>query len=136
LGREFDVVVSSEVAEHVELEWRHTFFANLAALARPGGLLVLTTPDRGALESRGRPLEDDQPVNHLFTRSELVGWLDGEFEVLSHGGVHPVVRRRWLDLAWKVLFLPVGYRGVHRLARALSIPGAYQVVAMRRRAPA
>lgn len=129
----FDTAVSSEVAEHIALDARPAFFTNLARLVKPGGLLVLTTPDRGALERAGRPLRDDQPVNNLFDRQELLEWLRGDFELLEHSAVHPLVRRRPLDLAWKLLFLPLGYRGVDDLAASVGVPGTYQVLALRRR---
>jgi len=45
-GRRFDVVVASEVIEHVEDQ--PGFVADLAALLRPGGLLVLSTLNRTA----------------------------------------------------------------------------------------
>lgn len=129
----FSVVVTSEVAEHVELTSRQAFFDNLAALVAPGGLLVLTTPDRGALEEAGLPVEDDQPVNNLFRRDELTAWLEGEFEVLERRAVHPAIRHRWADLLWKVLFLPLAYHGAGILTGPLGLPGSYQVLAMRRR---
>jgi len=132
LGR-FAIAVASEVAEHVELGQRDAFFANLAGLVEPGGLLVLTTPDRDVLAAAGRPLQDGQPVNHLFRRQELVSCLAGDFETLHHGAVHPLVENRVLDLAWKILFLPLGYCGVGRMASWLGLPGTYQVLALRRR---
>lgn len=129
----FSVVVTSEVAEHVELGGRRAFFDNLAGLVAPGGLLVLTTPDLGALEEAGLPVEDDQPVNNLFRRDELEAWLEDGFELLERRAVHPAIRHRWADLAWKALFLPLGYHGVGILTGALGLPGSYQVLALRRR---
>lgn len=129
----FDVAVTSEVAEHIELASRQQFFGNLAQLVRPGGTLILTTPDRQALEEAGRPLSDDQPVNNLFDREELWQWLRRDFELLARIGVHPLVRTRGLDVAWKLMLLPVGYWGAGALASALDLPTAYQVLALQRR---
>jgi SAM-dependent methyltransferase len=49
LGRRFDVVVCSEVIEHLENP-RHVF-RTLAALVRPGGTLVLTMPNQECIRS-------------------------------------------------------------------------------------
>lgn len=129
----FDVVVTSEVAEHIELGSRPAFFANLAAMVESGGLLLLTTPDRGVLERAGRPVGDDQPVNNLFDSQELLHSLDRDFTLLERSNVHPLVSNRGFDLAWKILFLPFGYRGVDALTTLLGLPGTYQVLALRRR---
>lgn len=144
LGR-FDVVTCSEVVEHVEPASRERFFSNLAAVVRPGGLLVVTTPfldDLDVLREEGEPREafsarlDDQPVHAHLYRDELVAWLAGDFEVLESTSVHPIVRRRGLDLLWKAAFLPVGHRAVNWIAARLGLPRAYLVMACRRAGPA
>lgn len=42
----FDIVVASEVLEHIDNDSKASFVATLCKLVRPGGLLVFTTPGR------------------------------------------------------------------------------------------
>ncbi|MDQ1744472.1 MAG: hypothetical protein QOE23_2811 [Pseudonocardiales bacterium] len=67
-GASIDTVISLQVIEHV---WDHPqFLAECARVLRPGGLLVLTTPNRLTFSPGA-----DRPVNpfhtHEFTAAEL-----------------------------------------------------------------
>lgn len=55
-GRQFDLIVSSEVIEHLFAPAR--FVANLYANLRPGGLLILTTPYHGYLKNLALSVAD------------------------------------------------------------------------------
>lgn len=46
----FDVVVGTEVIEHLENPW--SYVRSMAEMARPGGLVVVTTPNVGSWHSR------------------------------------------------------------------------------------
>jgi len=73
----FDAVISTEGIEH--LESHYTFLAELHRILRPGGLLIVTTPNITALRSRvrffgsgffgrdGRPLNENarHPLHHI-----------------------------------------------------------------------
>jgi SAM-dependent methyltransferase len=93
-----DVVATLQVIEHV---WNHPEFVRecLRAL-RPGGLLIVTTPNRLTF-SPGR----DEPVNPFhtkeFTAAELVGLVTKcGFETETVYGLHASDRLRALDCAY------------------------------------
>jgi len=80
--RTFETVVSCETIEHVPSPSRAV--AELARVLRPGGHLVLTTPNylgtmgayRGYLRLRGRPFtEAGQPINQFTMLPRTVLWL-------------------------------------------------------------
>jgi SAM-dependent methyltransferase len=64
-GRPFDVVTSFEVLEHVESP--RAFLADIHALLGPGGLVVLSVPNRGRWPVRGL---FDSPPHHLTRWTE------------------------------------------------------------------
>jgi 2-polyprenyl-3-methyl-5-hydroxy-6-metoxy-1,4-benzoquinol methylase len=104
----FDVVVSSEVIEHVPNP--HQAFHELGRVLKPGGLLALTTPNRLwhfaislANWMGARPYEG---YENWVGYTELAAWANGEnLQVVQHFGFHlfPFVGRwtypllRWLD---------------------------------------
>jgi 2-polyprenyl-3-methyl-5-hydroxy-6-metoxy-1,4-benzoquinol methylase len=78
----FDTVISCETVEHVPDPPRA--IAELARVLRPGGTLVLTTPNylgslglyRGYLKLRGRPFtEAGQPINQFTMIPRTFRWI-------------------------------------------------------------
>jgi SAM-dependent methyltransferase len=84
----FDVVISSEVIEHVPVEGRDAFVADLRALLRADGSLILTT-DRGELSRRWarRPEVTEQPEENWMTEREVR-------DLFERGGFAAEVRDR------------------------------------------
>ena len=84
--RPFDVVLCSEVIEHIDRSLQPLFAKSLAAALAPEGWLILTTPRRDMFERwqwlrrllperlRGEP---DQPVEELLTEQEMGSLLQG-----------------------------------------------------------
>jgi SAM-dependent methyltransferase len=96
LGRStVDVIASLQVIEHL---WdQRRFLAECVRVLRPGGLLLITTPNRITF-SPGR----DTPLNPFHTRefsaTELAGLLrDAGLQVMRMAGVHHGPRLRELD---------------------------------------
>ncbi|HWK37131.1 bifunctional 2-polyprenyl-6-hydroxyphenol methylase/3-demethylubiquinol 3-O-methyltransferase UbiG [Sphingomonas sp.] len=93
-GRQFDLVVSFEVIEHVTDP--AAFVAGLAAVVAPGGLLLLSTPNRTALsrlamitigEGTGQIPRGTHDWDKFLTPDELVALIDDTgLEVIdTHG---------------------------------------------------
>ena len=93
-----DVVVNFQVIEHL---WDQSqFVAECARVLRPGGLLLMSTPNRITFTP-----DSDTPVNPFHTRelsaAELTELLtDGGFEIESMNGVYHGARLRELDAKW------------------------------------
>ena len=91
----FDVVVSSEVLEHVPEGLQAGFVADLYACVRPGGFVILTTP-RGELQSAVGASSEQLLENWLTERQVRT--------LLTGAGLTPLQVRRafptrasWLD---------------------------------------
>lgn len=98
-GRDWDLVVSTEVIEHLYAPRR--LVADARALLRPGGLLVLSTPYHGYLK------------NLVLA---LSGRLDGHFTALWDGGHIKFFSRRTLSaLLREAGFEVLAFRGAGRL---------------------
>jgi 2-polyprenyl-3-methyl-5-hydroxy-6-metoxy-1,4-benzoquinol methylase len=128
----FDVVVSSEVLEHVKGEEKHAFVRGIYQLLRPGGWAIVTTP-RGELWDRWRRSRDwKQPVEEWISEDDLDRMATGigfriERRTRAHVyGITPVAR----------LFASRPFRAVAQLAPALGRVDypwrIYQVVLLRR----
>jgi 2-polyprenyl-3-methyl-5-hydroxy-6-metoxy-1,4-benzoquinol methylase len=58
----FDVIVCSEVIEHIQDEQKLSFLNNLKALLKPNGFLILTTPRKDAETEWKKYGDPDQPI--------------------------------------------------------------------------
>jgi SAM-dependent methyltransferase len=96
---EYDLVVSSEVIEHIQDQRR--FINNLVAVTKPSGHLVLTTPNarlKTHWESEGHGFTP-QPIENWLCPSELRAILSDRCVVCDSG----------------TFFFDVGRGGVHRM---------------------
>lgn len=87
-GDGFDVVVSHEVLEHMADQPAHV--AALTRAIRPGGWLILTTPN--AARTQGRETHDAQPIENHVTARQLRDLLTPHFAVRD---LRTIVGRRW-----------------------------------------
>jgi SAM-dependent methyltransferase len=89
----FDVVVALQTLEHLVCADR--FIAQSRELLRPGGVLILTTPNRETFSPSGVV----NPFHvYEYTADELEGLLRVHFERLTIRGIHAGARLRLLDL--------------------------------------
>jgi SAM-dependent methyltransferase len=97
----FDTVISCETVEHLPRPERAV--AEFARVLRPGGRLLLTTPNylglmglyRGYLRLAGRPFQEEgQPINRFTTLPRTLGW------VRSAGLITTAVAARGHYLPW------------------------------------
>lgn len=85
-GADYDLVVSSEVIEHIAVPERERFVAELAGRLRAGGHLILTTPN-ARLSQR---LTTFQLIEEHFTRDALRALLETRFAIDRFTSVHRV----------------------------------------------
>lgn len=76
-GRTFDLVVTSEVIEHIPHKSQADFIINISKILQPQGLLILTTPRKEAVllnNGSRQPIEDvlfEEEVNHLIENNNF-----------------------------------------------------------------
>jgi len=73
----FDLVVSIEVIEHIDLNSQAEFIRMIRELLKPGGYVILTTPNKptmNAIAGGGRTWSD-QPVENWIDAGQLTGLL-------------------------------------------------------------
>ncbi len=107
LPRDCDLIVSSEVVEHMVAEEQIRFLALISDHLRPGGSVILTTPNRevaGKLLEGGDPDVQDhlQPIEQWLSIEELRAMLEPMFEILKMRTAlffHPFLRR-YRTLNW------------------------------------
>ena len=83
-GPPFDIVVSQEVIEHIPDQAGYLEVA--ASVLKPGGFLVLTTPNRKTLNALSPDAQREflwQPIEIILSRPELLSLLSKDFEVVS-----------------------------------------------------
>lgn len=113
LDRHFDVLISTEVIEH--LENPRATFRNLWRLLKPNGVLILTTPNQNSLRSimaliaKGHFvafLDSSYPAHiTALTQTDLsrilqeTGFQDCKFFYTNHGGLPKFPRFSWQKIS-------------------------------------
>lgn len=131
----FAAATCIDVIEHVPFEMQKNAVRKLAEMLAPGGVLILTTPDREVSLTFKRDaaisdeeflrMREQQPRADQLVAEELDTLLNVEFSLIYSGNLVPAIHYRPTDLLWKALFLPVRYRGVEWLRELLRIRGQY-----------
>ncbi|MBI2594650.1 MAG: class I SAM-dependent methyltransferase, partial [Candidatus Colwellbacteria bacterium] len=84
----YDVVVSSEVIEHLPREHQAGHIKSIAGTLSPAGLLILTTPNKPRLESLYRQLKDTsnmQPIENWLNKEKLTEMTEPYFSIEHFG---------------------------------------------------
>ena len=68
---QFDLIVSSEVIEHVVPEQKESFLRDVFRLLKPGGFAILTTPRGELWDLWNRNVGSGQPVEDWLTENDL-----------------------------------------------------------------
>lgn len=98
--REYNLIVSSEVIEHVPYEKKDEFVNDLRNLMVNNGYLIITTPRKEALEVIA---QGNQPVEDWLSEKDVLKlFASNGFEVLLKKFVSPAELRNKVDLyqAW------------------------------------
>lgn len=125
----FDIVICQEVIEHVEEQER--LADECARIMKPGGALILTTPNKYYFDRRKGGNYSQQPIEKIIDKTTLMSLLSQHFTVQSYEtlvyaqgdkGIYRILTNRYLlyilrqlELAdaWKKLLLKKGY-GLHQ----------------------
>ena len=96
---QFDLVFSFEVIEHIERPLQPLYLSKARKLLRPGGHLLLTTPNRPAMDAirGGGRTWSNQPIEEWLNAKELMSLLPSAgFQVIDLSSVVLDVARRGL----------------------------------------
>ncbi len=127
----FDVVVSQEVIEHVDDQ--AMFLERIAELLKPGGYLILTTPNEFLMKNmnpKTRKRWKDQPIENRLHKKELLALIAENFTTKRFGsttlqygkfGIYQLINLKilrsilktlHLTRLWEMFWLSHGY-GLH-----------------------
>jgi GT2 family glycosyltransferase/SAM-dependent methyltransferase/tetratricopeptide (TPR) repeat protein len=118
----YDVVISSEVIEHVPRGEQGTFLRGLRALVKPGGYILLTTPRGDVWEQWRQIAPPNQPIEDWLTEGQLQSLWEAE------GMEYVGLERVYVEVP-SLRFVPAPTP--HDL-RTLNVMPIYQVWACRR----
>lgn len=95
----YEIIVSSEVVEHLPLEHQKTYFEKTSELLSENGYLILTTPNKPTVEKSLRTINQLQlqPVENWLDKESLLSLLSAYFEIEFAGTVVfcPSIFRRY-----------------------------------------
>lgn len=127
----FDIIICQEVIEHIEQQER--LVSEISRILKPGGYLVLTTPNKFYFDRRKGGNYSKQPIENLVDKKQLLQLFPNTFSILSFetliyaGGDFGIYKyytnrlllgtlnRLGLKDAWKRYLLKKGY-GLHMAA--------------------
>ena len=130
----FDLVVASEIIEHLAIGDRTRFLEVVHDLLKPGGHLILTTPNRAL----SRYVDRDQPIENHLSESELIDVLSDSYRVIENGSTQrflPILCHRYRAFQALRLFSHEILRLRPYLENPSRVgpPGLYMVVLAQRR---
>jgi 2-polyprenyl-6-hydroxyphenyl methylase/3-demethylubiquinone-9 3-methyltransferase len=118
----FDAVLITEIIEHVAHP--DDFLAKAAALVRPGGYIVMTTPNGGYFRNR-LPKFSECPDPSVFESTQFKPNADGHIFLLHADEIEPLAQRAGLTVEKIVLFtnpLTAGHVKTEPLLKLLPRP--------------
>jgi 2-polyprenyl-3-methyl-5-hydroxy-6-metoxy-1,4-benzoquinol methylase len=130
LEAQFDLIVSSEVIEHVVGGQKEAFLRDIYRLLKPGGFAILTTPRGELWKLWNRTEQEEQPVEEWISEKELGRLCEAvRFRVVAKDRVFVRYSLDWLSriAARNTKLAYIGLQEKLRYHRAI-----YQVVLLRR----
>jgi 2-polyprenyl-3-methyl-5-hydroxy-6-metoxy-1,4-benzoquinol methylase len=123
----FDIVTSIEVVEHIEYASQSRYIAIACGLLKPGGYLIVTTPNKRTMEAipGGGRTWSNQPIENWISATELRS-------LLAHNGFG-VIASRSLVVGIGALgsYRIVNSHKVNALLAALGLKGGWERMACR-----
>jgi len=118
----FDCAVFSEVIEHLNPYYLGTTFSEIHRILKPGGILILTTPNIARMSNRLKLIFGKNPIPpyHVkeYTMDEVSSFLiNGGFDIILK--LYSDIRYRHLELNENNVECIMSNSGVHVLIRAL-----------------
>ena len=137
----YDIVVSSEVIEHLSFEDQQIYVKKAYELLAEGGTLILTDPNKPKVEKMVKELsvsrDQLQPIENWLDIKSLRPLLDPYFVIKFYGSTlfHPILikKHKYFDFIYCFLYNRLKlYKLVNRLLKSSS-QGLYLIVIARKR---
>ena len=138
----FDVVVSTEVIEHLPTGRQKEYLSNLHLLLKNGGLMIITTPNRTAVDmmKRDSTISDKefyvsyegQETANLLDKSQLQDLLEDKNEIILHKMISPLISIRLVDLLLKLIAMPTRYILLQWIQKVLKLTGKKQLLCIKK----
>ena len=136
----YDIVVSSEVIEHMTCGDQQLYVSKAAALLDNGGLLILTTPNKPIAQQLYKDISRDQlqPIENWLDKDTLSTLLDSYFKIKFIGTTmfSPSFTRRnkYFDFAFDLLHVRLikSYKLVNRIL-STNMSGRYLTAVAQKR---
>ncbi len=139
---QFDVVISTEVIEHLPSERHREYLSNLRSLLKVQGIMIITTPDRTTVDmmNRDSTMSDNefyiryegQQTANLLDKSKLQSMLEDKNELILHEMISPFISNRVVELFVKLIAMPTGYVLLQWIQKILTLPGKRQILCLRK----
>lgn len=139
---QYDVIVSSEVIEHLETESQPILVRRCYELLGQDGYLILTTPNKPKVEELVATLsirrDQLQPIENWLDRKSLLSLLHLFFQVKDFSSVmfYPTFCRKYrlLSTAYNLLYEDLGcYNFADRILNQVNREGLYLAIVAQRR---
>jgi len=114
----YDVIVATEIIEHLSLKDQESFMKKCYELLVDGGHIILTTPNTATVSLNEANSEEWQPEENWITRQQLFTLMRPYFKIEYAGSVlffpRFIRKRKWL--AWRYgIVLNMFHKVIHRL---------------------
>lgn len=117
LEEKFDVITAVEVLEHIPHDKKAVFLKNCSDALSPGGILILTTPNKDRMFLMPKPYRVTQPVEDFVSPGELSEYLSRGYDKVEIGTCLLYVPNIYLDAIYKRVFYPFHVGTEQRLLR-------------------
>lgn len=97
----FDLVISSEVMEHIQIDKRNEYVRIIDKLLKKNGLLIITTPNMKEMMRLG--WEAEQPLDFWMTSEELKVYFKEKFEIIEFQTCSFCFRNILINRIWKLI---------------------------------
>lgn len=101
IEEDYDLIVSSEVIEHLTSEHQQIYVKKAYGLLSKNGYLILTTPNKPKVERLVKELsikqDELQPIENWLDKESLVSLLNPYFKIISLGSLmfYPILFRKY-----------------------------------------
>ncbi len=123
----YDVVICSEVIEHIPVEEQKTLITIAANTLKPRGFAIFTTPNKKIMSKL--KIKEHQPIENWLSVTEFQNLASDKFEIINSLTTFFTLRWKYINILWR-LFWPTNLIGDYLIKN--STLGKYLVFVLRK----